>query len=173
MIYHKGVKVSPSYSESGLSRLFYTVLLSLSGALIALLALGTIYAFVRSPGAGPLFRLGGSGGTGSRETTVRTGDTRVYSGLRQLRIPLVNSSTLVLSIAFPYSADDAAFAEELNAKLDDFRTIAISYFSGLPAEDLRRLDEDAVKRELLRRFNENLRLGRIPELYFSDLMIID
>ena len=172
MIYHKGVKAYQYPSKSQLSRLFYTVLLSLSGALIALLALGTIYAVLRPSGAGPLFRLGGSGAAGGRETTAR-GGARVYSGLGRLRIPLVNSSTLVLSIAFPYSADDAAFAEELNAKIDDFRVIAISYFSGLPAESLTRLDEDAVKRELLRRFNENLRLGRIPELYFSDMMIIN
>ena len=173
MIYYKKVKAYPPSSESGLSRLFYSILLSIAGALIVLLALGSIYAVVRSPGAGPLFRLGGSGGTTVRETAAQTGDTRVYSGLGRLRIPTANSSILILSIAFPYSADDAAFAEELAAKLDDLRAVAISYFSALPAESLSRIDEDAVKQELLGRFNENLRLGSIPALYFSDLMIID
>jgi len=166
------VKIFPVSSKSKLSRLFYTVLLSIAGALLALLLLGTIYAIVRPAGTGPLFRLGGSAETGGRETT-QTGETRVFSGLGRLRIPLANSSTLILSIAFPYSADDAAFAEELAAKIGDFRNIASGYFSTLPAESVIQFNEDTVKRELLGRLNENLRLGRITELYFSDFMIID
>jgi len=167
------VKIFFASSKSNLSRLFYTILLSIAGALIALLALGTIYAIVRPQGAGPVFRLGKPAQTGSRETAAQSGETRVFSGLGRLRIPLVNASTLILSIAFPYPSDDAAFAEELAAKIGDFRDIAIGYFSALPAESVIRFDEDAVKRELLRLINENLRLGRISELYFSDFMIID
>jgi len=167
------VRIFPASSESKLSRLIYSVLLSAAGALLALLALGTIYAVVRSPASGPLFRLGGSRETGARETATRTIDTRVFSGLGQMRIPLANSSTLILSIAFPYSANDTGFAEELAARIGDFRTITSGYFSTFPVENLTRFDEDAVKKELLRRFNENLRLGQIPELYFSDLMILD
>ena len=149
------------------------MLLSTAGVLFLLLTIGTIYAFVRPSGAEPLFRLGKTAETPSRETTAPTGETRVFSGLGRLRIPLANSSTLILSIAFPYSADDAAFAEELAAKIGDFRAAANSYFSTLPAERLIQFDEDVIKQELLRRLNENLRLGRISELYFSDFMIID
>jgi len=169
------VKIFPEPAKSNVSRLIYIVLLSIAGALLALLLLGTIYALVRSPGTGPLFRLGRAVESETRETAAQsqTGETRVYSGLGRLRIPLVNASTLILSIAFPYSADDAAFAEELAAKIDDFRTIANGYFSTLPAESFIQFDEDTVKKELLRRMNENLRLGRITELYFSDFMIID
>ena len=166
------MKIFPVPSKLKLSQIIYTVLLSTAGALLALLALGTIYAVVRPAGAGPLFRLG-------KDTAAvvlpqaQTGETRVFSGLGRLRIPLINSSTLILSIAFPYSADDAAFAEELAAKIGDFRAIATGYFSALPAENIIQFDEDTAKQELLRRLNENLRLGRISELYFSDFMIID
>jgi len=149
------------------------VLLSIAGALLTLLTLGTIYAAVRPAGTGPLFRLGRQAETTARETAAQTGEIRVFSGLGRLRIPLANSSTLIISIAFPYPANDAAFAEELAAKIDDFRDIAGGYFSDLPAESVIQFDEDAVKQELLRRFNENLRLGRISELYFSDFIMIN
>ena len=151
----------------------FTVLFLIAGLLLFLLVLGTIYAFIRTPGTGPLFRLGRPVETQIRGTAAQTGETRVFSGLGRLRIPLVNSSTLILTIAFPYSADDAAFAEELAAKIGDFRAIATGYFSALPEERVIQFDEDAAKQELLRRLNEDLRLGRISELYFSDFMIID
>jgi flagellar basal body-associated protein FliL len=167
------VKKSPIPSESKISRLLFTILLSIASVLFLVLALGTIYAFARSPRAGPLFRLGRPAETAVREMAVQTGETRVFSGLGRLRIPLANSSTLILTIAFPYSAEDAAFAEELAAKIGDFRTIASGYFSALPVESVIQFNEDAAKQELLRRLNEDLRLGRISELYFSDFLIID
>ena len=167
------MKNSPVPSKSKIPQLLYTVLLLIAGVLFFLLVLGSIYAFVRSSGSEPLFRLGRPAETTVRETAIPTGETRVFSGLGRLRIPLVNSSTLILSIAYPYSANDAAFAEELAAKIGDFRAIASGYFSALPAERVIQFDEDTIKQELLRRLNENLRLGRISELYFSDFMIID
>ena len=161
-------------SESKSSRLLYTVLLSVACALFVLLVLGTIYAFARPSNSGPLFRFGNAGKTADRETSaVQANDIRVFSGLGQLRIPLVNSSILILSIAFPYPQADTAFAEELAAKIGDFRAVASGYFSALPEEKLIQLDEDAAKQEILSRLNANLRLGNISELYFSDLMIID
>jgi flagellar basal body-associated protein FliL len=100
-------------------------------------------------------------------------DVRVFNGIGRLRIPLSNSSTLILSIAFPYSADDRVFAEELAARIGDFRTIATDYFSSLPEEKLIILDEDAAKAEILKRWNSRLRLGRVEALYFSDLLVLD
>ncbi len=80
---------------------------------------------------------------------------------------------MILSIAFPYLAADTSFTEELAAKIGDFRTITADYFSSLPPEKIINIDEDAAKKEILRRFNAGLRLGRIDALYFSDMMIID
>jgi len=167
------VKIFPILSKSKIPQYLYTVLLATAAILFVLLTLGTIYAFVRPAGAGPLFKLGKPAETAVRETAAQTGDIRIFSGLGRLRIPLANSSTLILSISFPYSADDASFAEELAAKIGDFRAIASGYFSALPAETVIQFDEDTIKQELLRRLNADLRLGRISELYFSDFMIID
>ena len=79
---------------------------------------------------------------------------------------------MILSIAFPYSANDFAFTEELAVKINEFRAIASGYFSSLSAENLNQINEEAAKQEILRRFNASLRLGRITDLYFSEMMVI-
>jgi len=164
MIYH--------YKVKKLSLLFFRLLLVVAGVLIVLLVIGTIFALVRSRDAEPLFRLGGQPAQRNVNISLNN-DIQVFSGLGRLRIPLGNSSTLILSIAFPYSSDDTAFTEELAGKINEFRTIATGYFSSLPEEKLIQIDEDAAKHEILRRFNNSLRLGRINALYFSDMMVID
>jgi flagellar basal body-associated protein FliL len=144
-------------------------MLLLAAALVALIITGTIYAFARSSKT-PILRLGKSVElTGSQFN----GDVRVFNGIGRLRIPLSNYSTLILSIAFPYPHEDRVFAEELAARIGDFRAIATEYFSSLPEEKLVSFDEDAAKTEILKLWNSRLRLGRIETLYFSDLLILD
>jgi len=151
-------------------RIIYLALLFIAGALIVLLLIGTIVGLVRSRNAEPVFVIRGS----SRTKPANDDDIRVYSGLERLRIPLSNSSSiLILSVAFPYSANDIAFTEELAVKINDFKAITTEYFSSLPAENAGQIDEDAAKQEILRRFNADLRLGRIDALYFSDMKVIE
>jgi len=159
-------------SKIKLPRVLYISLLSIAGALAAILIIGTIIALFRPKNAEPLFRLGKAGEV-EQAGTAQIGEMSVFSGMGRLRIPLANSSTLVLTIAFPYSASDTAFTEELAGKIGEFRVIASDYFSSLPAEKIIVLDEEAAKQEILRRYNAVLRLGRIEALYFSDLLIID
>jgi len=156
-------------SNKKISGIIYAALLLIAGVLIVLLLIGTIVGLIRSRNAEPVFVIGNS----SRTETAKDDDIRVYSGLERLRIPLSNSSTLLLSVAFPYFANDIAFTEELAAKINDFKMIITEYFSSLPAENANQIDEDAAKRELLRRFNAVLRLGRINALYFSDMRVIE
>ena len=153
-------------------RILYVGLLSLAGILVLLLIIGTITGVIRSPGAQPLFRLGKPGGTQTK-TAAPDDDIRVFSGLGRLRIPLSNSSTLILSIAFPYPAHDTAFTEELAAKISEFRSLAADYFSALPMDKIANLDEEAAKQEIISRYNAILRLGQIRSIYFSDMMLID
>jgi flagellar basal body-associated protein FliL len=160
-------------------RITVLLIFVLTGILIA----GTIYAFLRSPGSGPLFRIGGSGAaatehSGSGAAPAGNNDTvSVFTGIGRLRIPLSSASgsaaTLIISIAFPYPPEDRAFTEELASKIGEFRALASGYFSALPAEKLVSLDEEAAKTEILRRYNTSLRLGKIGALYFSDLLIIE
>jgi hypothetical protein len=137
--------------------------------MIALIIAGTVYAFARSSNT-PVLRLGKPV---TQTDNPFNDDVRVFNGIGRLRIPLSNYTTLILSIAFPYPADDRVFAEELAARIGDFRAIASDYFSSLPEEKLILLDEDAAKAEILKRWNARLRLGRIETLYFSDLLVLD
>jgi flagellar basal body-associated protein FliL len=150
-------------------RIVYVALLFIAGALIILLLIGTIIGLVRSSNSEPLFALKK---IVSAERTMPE-DIRVYSGLERLRIPLSNSSILILSVSFPYSAKDATFTEELAAKIGEFKSIITEYFSSLTVEGANQIDEETAKQEILKRFNANLRLGRIDALYFNDMTIID
>jgi flagellar basal body-associated protein FliL len=150
------------------SRILYLTLLSVAGALIVLLFIGTIVGLVRPQNAEPVFAF----------RKIKTGhtkpeDIRIYSGMERLRIPLPDSSILILSVSFPYSAKDVAFTEELAVKIGDFKAMVIDYFSSLPGENAVQIDEETAKQEILRRFNANLRLGRIDALYFNDMTVIE
>jgi len=155
--------------EKKVPRILYVSLIFIAGALIILLLMGTVIGLIRSRNAEPLFIIRNS----PRIEQAKNDDIRVFSGLERLRIPLANSSTLLLSVSFPYSAKDAAFTEELAAKINDFKSITTEYFSSLPAENANQIDEDAAKQEILRRFNAGLRLGRIEALYFNDMTVIE
>jgi flagellar basal body-associated protein FliL len=153
-------------------QVLYIVLLSIIGVLIIILIIGTIFGLARSSDK-PLFSLGSNVTITPTLSEVFNDDIRVFSGIGRLRIPLSNSSILILSIAFPYNASDITFTEELATKIGNFKEIANEYFSSLPAERIIQIDEEAAKTEILRRYNVILRLGKIDALYFSDMMIID
>ena len=150
-------------------RIIYLALLFIASALIVLLLIGTIAGLIRSRNAEPVLVIRGS----SKTESAKDEDIRVYSGLERLRIPLSNSSTLLLSVAFPYSANDVPFTEELAAKINDFKAIITEYFSSLPVEKANQIDEETAKKEILRRFNATLRLGHINVLYFSDMNVLE
>jgi len=170
MVYHLNVKLF-YLPDDKVQRVIYITLLSIAGALIIVLLTGTIFGVVRSRDVGPLIKFGGA--SGPAQTAVQDEDIRIFSGLGRLRITLSNSSVLILSISFPYPAHDIAFSEELAARINDFKMMASSYFSSLPEEAIIQVDEEAAKREILRRYNNSLRLGRIETLYFSEMNIID
>jgi flagellar basal body-associated protein FliL len=172
MPYNNTVAEEIETSKTKAIRTLYIVLLSVTASLVLLLIIGTVVGLARSPSSPPLITFGKDKGA-PPSVLSEIGDIRVFSGIGRLRIPLSDSSTMILSISFPYMADDTVFTEELAAKIGDFKNIATDYFTSLPKEKLTPLDEDTAKAEILRRFNENLRLGRIEALYFNDLMVID
>lgn len=158
-------------SKTKAIRTLYIVLLSVAASLVLLLIIGTVVGLARSPSSPPIVKFGKD--KTPPTVLLESGDIRVFSGIGRLRIPLADSSTMILSISFPYMADDTVFTEELAAKIGEFKELATDYFTSLPKEKLKPLDEDAAKAEILSRFNANLRLGRIEALYFNDLMILD
>jgi flagellar basal body-associated protein FliL len=150
----------------------YTVLRYIAFALAAVIVIGTVIGLIRGRDTMPPAK-GGSGAEQSAGDLTQGEDIRVFSGIGRLRIPLVNSSVLTLSIAFPYQASDIAFTEELAGKINQFKTIAIDYFTALPEDQIIQINEETAKSEILSRFNSILRLGRISALYFNDMMVLD
>ena len=155
-------------SKTKALRTAYIALLITAGVMVAVLLIGTIVGVARRSDA-PLL---GKSAT-QTQTAAQGDDIRVFSGIGRLRIPLANSSVLVLSIAFPYLASDIAFTEELAGKIAEFRTIATDYFAALPESQIIQINEDTAKADILNRYNSILRLGRISALYFNDMMILD
>jgi flagellar basal body-associated protein FliL len=159
----------------------YRIALALLVALALLIIGGSFYAMFRPPESDPLFRLGGDpAGSGSarRGGNVPDGsdgeEEAVFSGIGRLRIPIAGEgvSLMIISVAFPYPANDRAFTEELASKISNLKTITAEYFSVLPAGAVANLNEETAKTELLKRYNAILRLGKIKALYFSDLVFI-
>jgi len=160
--------------------LIFRILALFAIVLVFFLISGTIFSVTRPDGASPLLRIGGSRDTAQEQRLDDFGsyvaDTSIFTGIGRLRIPLQNSSTLIISIAFPYPNNDRPFSEELAVKVGEFRSIATGYFSSLPAGrpgETINIDEDAAKAEILRRFNSNLRLGKIQVLFFNDLIVLE
>jgi len=181
--------------------IFYRIIVVVMLLLVALLIAGSLYGLARSQDSGPLFRIGGgavrdgirggirdgNGGTGrggQGGDSDGAGAYHVFSGIGTLRIQnegkasgkagqQAAAAVIIVSISFPYKADDRPFTEELASHLGEFRSIAINYFAGLPRDRLSRLDEEQAKADILRQYNALLRLGRIETLYFSDLTIVD
>jgi len=169
----------------------YRVIIVLILVLVLVLAAGTLYAIIRAPDSGPLFRIGKNSGGGADlqdgaqnvqgAQGIGSGNeaTAVFSDIGRLRIPvagpaaLPGAATVILSVSFPYPANDRPFSEELASRVGDFRSIATGYFSSLPAERIARLDEKTAKEEILKRYNALLRLGKIETLYFTDFMVIE
>jgi len=160
-------------NKDKVTHIIYITLLVITGILILILGIGTIFGLVRS-GNEPLLTFGGSAEQSPAQDSRSSqgDDIRVFSGLGRLRVPLANSSILLVTIAFPYAASDTAFTEELAAKIGDFRSLASGYFSALPVESVEQVDEQAAKHEILRLFNGSLRLGRLEALYFTDMMVL-
>ncbi|MDR3193537.1 MAG: flagellar basal body protein FliL [Treponema sp.] len=136
---------------------------------------GTFYAIIRGPveeGGGRGEAAGGAGESGPKASP---GPIAVFTGIGRLRIPVKGGprATVVLSIVFPYPAEDRPFTEELAGKVPLFRRIAQDYFGSLAPEELAPLNEDKTKAELLERFNAELRLGSIDVLFFNDFMILE
>jgi len=104
----------------------------------------------------------------------KAGEGQTFTGIGTIRVSTTDAQPgmVVIFVSFIYYPDDVAFSEELALRVKDFRQIIIDYFSSFSLSELRELNEDEIKSEILLRFNSILRLGQIDTIYFGDFMII-
>ncbi|MDR1398593.1 MAG: flagellar basal body-associated FliL family protein [Treponema sp.] len=170
---------TPPPPKKGATRVYHTLIL-VAVLLALLIAAGTIYALVFRNSTEPLYSIPAAPTTAAPTQTPFT-DTQVFQlqeifpGIGRLRAVSADKPpvTIVVSIAFPYLPEDRPFTEELTAKIPEFRNTTLEYFSTHSAVELRQSGEAAIKTNLLRRYNNLLRLGSISTLYFNDFMFID
>ena len=142
------------------------------GLIIFLLLLGVI--FVCGTIYGVFFRVNLS--NPSQVIISKIGNEgQTFTGIGPIRVPTNDPQPgmVILFVTYIYNPEDKAFSEELVLRVKDFRQIIADYFSSFLASELQIMDEDAIKAELLHRFNSILRLGKIETLYFSDFMIVE
>ena len=164
-------------------RLLTTVLGVIAAALVLVIGAGTLYVLLVDPGAfsgasaRAAARTGNNTPAGGAGENTQEGsgayETGMFTGIGRMRITAGRRATVILSIVFPYPSADRPFTEELAAKVPVFRQIAVDYFGTLSQDELDLLDEQRAKTEILRRFNDELRLGQIESLLFNDLLILE
>ncbi|MDR2097626.1 MAG: flagellar basal body protein FliL [Spirochaetaceae bacterium] len=153
-------------------------LLGILIALLAAIALGTAWAlFVRPVPAS----ISGRKAPDTAAPTADGGESkpgqRIFMGMGRLRVrlagPAGGNAAVVITIVFPYDDTDRAFVEELSLNVNKFRSLTVDYFEAIRADSPVLTDEQALKQNLLSRYNSLLRLGKIETLYFSEFMIIN
>jgi flagellar basal body-associated protein FliL len=104
----------------------------------------------------------------------KVGEGQIFTGIGTIRVPTADTqpAMVILYVSFIYYPEDKAFSEELALRVKDFKQIIVDYFGSLPVSELRGMDEEIIKTELLRRFNSILRLGKIETMYLGDYIII-
>ena len=159
------------YSEDGKSRIISNVYRCL---VICLFSLGLIFL------GGTIYGVFFLSSTLEQTKTTKQhgqelGQGQTFSGIGLLRIPTNDPQpgTVIIFTLFDYNQDDKAFSEELALRVRDFREILIGYLGSFSVYDLQNQKEEFFKNEILRRFNEILKLGRINTLYFSEFMIVE
>jgi flagellar basal body-associated protein FliL len=143
-----------------------------AAALAVILAAGTVYGALKQRTAQST----------AQSATVRSAESapdgnrapQMFTGLGTIRASTADPepAAVILSVSFPYDPADRAFLEELTLRLAVLREAAAAYIASCTADDLQTREEEAVKAELVRRLNANLRLGKITQAYFTDFLVV-
>lgn len=152
----------------------YRVLTLIVAALILVLIGGTIYGLNRRSAVPP--GKADAGAAAGTAAPMPAGESVSYfTGIGRVRAESAGnpSATVIVSIVFPYDPGDRTFSEELASRLREFRELASDLIASQTAEQLGTLGEGGMKKELLRRYNALLRLGKIETLYFNDFLILE
>lgn len=84
-----------------------------------------------------------------------------------------NASILVVTPWLSYEGSYSAFYEELVSRKRLFTSFFVEYFSSRSKNALLSIGEKNIKRELLDKFNSELRLGQLSAIYFDDYIFLD
>lgn len=143
-------------------------------ALLIAIAAGTLYAFASGRVKSPAGRSGTP--LGQRDTVPMPElDNAVFGDIGTLRAATADPGPVIIVVVpwIPYPADDIPFREELVSKTRSIRALILDWFRSHTLTELSAMGESAVKAALLERINEQLVLGSVPSIWFSEYLVLD
>ncbi len=159
------------------------ILYSIITALVLVILLGTIIGFaskkaepgknLRDADPAPTVR--------EIENLNKHSDSKIaaYTGLGTIRCLTAPQdeedigTAVVITPWLSYPEDDTVFFEELARKRLLITSVFTTYFSSYTKNELLSRTEDKIKEELQDKINEQLSLGKILQIYFTDYIFLE
>lgn len=159
------------------------ILYSIITALVLVILLGTIIGFA-SKKAEPGKNLRDSDPAPTVreiENLNKHSDSKIaaYTGLGTIRCLTAPQdeedigTAVVITPWLSYPEDDTVFFEELARKRLLITSVFTTYFSSYTKTELLSRTEDKIKEELQNKINEQLSLGKILQIYFTDYIFLE
>ncbi|MCR4733594.1 MAG: hypothetical protein K5829_01120 [Treponema sp.] len=164
---------------------FNKILLGMAILIIAIIVAGTIIGFATKKAVpGKNLRDADPAPTERQIESLNKKSTEkidAYNGLGTLRavtlsdpaIPNDAGTPVVITPWFSYPDGDTVFFEELSRKRLLLSGIITNYFSLHTKNQLLTLTEESIKSELLEELNNQLSLGKIVQIYFTDYIFLE
>lgn len=155
------------------------ILLSIIAALILVIITGTIIAAVKKPSKDPQTLIN----LGKATNLVAPSDDseKAYFELGAIRILTKSNSSdenetgtlFVISPWIAYPAGDTVFYEELARKRGLIKGIFQAYFTEKTKTEILSETEEKIELVLKDEINEQLSLGKISDIYFTDYIFLE
>jgi len=149
------------------------ILVCIAGGIFLLIAGGTFFVFITQRAApGKNMRK-----ADPSPAELHTGNVcNDFGQIRTVTKPehtTGNGVTLVVSPWIAWTGNDTAFHEELVQKSRKIKSIITAYFTEYTEKELIERGENSVKADLLHKINNELVLGKISAVYFSEYIFLE
>lgn len=106
---------------------------------------------------------------------LENSDDLIFNEIGLLRVFTADTPPIliVLEPKFLYKKNDTPLQEELMTKKGLIKNTFITWFSSKTVEELKKINEDQIKKEILSLLNTLLALGELKQLYFEEYQIFD
>ncbi len=183
---HKGKtyfvnSISSPQEENNKGVLFNHVLLAVLVVMFLTLVAGTVVAFTKNKAEiGTRYRHADPTPKQVISASLST-DSKLsaYTDLGQIRVVTKSpdkghtGTLIIVSPWFSYPSSDTPLFEELAQKSQKEKSIIVNYFGQKTRQELLTMGEQAVKKELKERINNELVLGTITNVYFDQYLFFD